>query len=107
MKIDREFLLSRKDELHIALKPYIIYRYEPLIDNGTVFIYNKRTGNIYTGNNLVYLVLKIIEEKRPTIESLLKEIQKVDSNLSTEEIIEFLIELYNRDMIVLLESTLN
>jgi hypothetical protein len=103
MKLDKESLMSKKNELQIRLKPYIVHRYEPLINNGTVFIYNKKTGKILTGDCLVYDILRTIECKDLTIKSSLEEILKKDNSLDVEEIVEFLIELNDKDIVMISE----
>lgn len=38
----------------------IYYRYEPYIDDGVCFIFNKDTGKIFESNYEVYIVLELI-----------------------------------------------
>lgn len=103
MRLDKESLMSQKNELQIRLKTYLVHRYEPLIDNGTVFIYNKKTGKILTGGYLVYDILRTIECQNLTIKSLLEEILRKDNSLNLEEIVEFLIELNDEDIVMISE----
>ena len=45
------------------LKKNIFIRYEPEIEGGTLFIFNKETGEIHEANETIYIILKCMESK--------------------------------------------
>lgn len=59
--------------MDVLLCPHLVFRYEPDVDGGTLFIFNKETGRIFVGNAVVYkviLYIKSYKDKRLTIQYL-------------------------------------
>lgn len=64
------------------LKKNIFIRYEPEIEGGTLFIFNKETGEIHEANKIIYIILKCMESKS-TMKELIKKLKKtydIDEN---------------------------
>ncbi|KGG79611.1 hypothetical protein Y919_11045 [Caloranaerobacter azorensis H53214] len=71
----------------------IIFRFEPNIKDGTIFIYHINNQKIHEGNKSLYSVFKLIDGKK-TVESIIKEIEIQYSSESFEEIKNSVIEIF-------------
>ena len=59
-------------------------RFEPEINDGTVFIFNKENGEMLEGDYYCYIVVKCIQQKND-INSLVKDIAEIN-NQSFQEV---------------------
>ena len=99
MKVNAYYLKKNKEKTRINLNPYIIWRYEPYIFNGTLFIYNKKTKKIYTGDNLAYLVFKEVAGEPLTVAELIERVRAIDGSLDEDDVVDFLEDLIKKEVI--------
>lgn len=48
--------------IKVVINSYIHYRFEPNIDNGTLYIYNSKNRKIVKSNYTAYKILKLIDD---------------------------------------------
>lgn len=84
----------------------IFMRYEPDIDEGILFVFNKTNGEIFEGDYYTYAVLRLIDGKKDEeciVSEVLAEFELQDSEDTRDSVKNLLYSLVESNLIIVLD----
>jgi len=98
--------MEKKKKFKINSRKFI-YRFEPEIDGGTLFIYNFDKRNVLKSNIIGYKIIKSLEgdmRVNEIIKNITKDFPGVEKEVIKKDVIKFLDDIEKENLVYIIEQ---